>query len=183
MPPRSARRMPQRESPAPSDLSAAPTDATAHFFGQRDGPGHDAARADRLCRLDRARRGDVPRDLSRRAADRAGRLFRARDQRRGRGLPPLSGARRGGPARLPHRHAGRPLLRGARPRALPTRCWSATRRTRSAAIAPRRNCATWSAPGCTAAAIWLLREALDEAGFPARQDRRELRASARRNAA
>ena len=73
------------------------TDATAPFFGQAQGHRHDAARADRLCRLDRARRRDVPRDLPGRAADRADRLFRPRDQRRGRGAPALSRAGRGGP--------------------------------------------------------------------------------------
>ena len=39
------------------------------------------------------------------------------------------------------------------------------RRNRSAATAPRRNCATSSAPASRAAAIWSLRRAFDEAGF------------------
>ena len=42
----------------------------------------------------------------------------------------------------------------------------ATRRNRSAATAPRRSCATWSAPGSSAAAMWQMRQVLDEAGFP-----------------
>src|SRR5438270_717430 len=68
--------------------------------------------------VDLARRRDVPRDLPRRAADGAGRLFRARDQRRRRGLPPLSGTGRGGSASLPHGYTGRALLRRTRPRPL-----------------------------------------------------------------
>ena len=47
------------------------------LFRPGKGPRHDAARADRLCRLDGARGRDVPRGLPGGAADRAGRLFRA----------------------------------------------------------------------------------------------------------
>ena len=39
------------------------------------------------------------------------------------------------------------------------------RRNRSAATAPRRNCATWSDRGF-GGGDWQLRQALDEAGFP-----------------
>ena len=69
------------------------THATAHFFGRDAGPRHHAARADRLCRLDPARRRDVLRDLPRRADDRAGRLLRPgglRTRSRSAGAFPIS---------------------------------------------------------------------------------------------
>ncbi len=121
-------------------------DGTAHWFGAPRGYGHDAAFADRLCRLDRARRRDVPRHVSRRADDRAGRLFRPRDHRHAGGLRAVSGAgwRRGsfrsGSIRMA---AGSSKVSGRR-RA--TRCWNATRPARSGVIAARPNCVSWSAP-------------------------------------
>ena len=145
MPPRSARRRRGAKSGAVGFVGYA-TDATAHYFGNDEGRRHHAACADRLCRLDRARGRDVPRDLPRRAADRARRLFRPRDQRRARRRPALSRARRGRQVSpcASTRMAG--AMRGARPRPAPTRCSSGTRRNRSAATAPRRSCAISSAP-------------------------------------
>ena len=121
-----------------------------HFFGQRPGRRHDAARPDRLCRLDAARGRDVPRDLPRRADDRAGRLFRPRDHRCGsrsaRRFPELAAA---GHAGGPHRHAGRPLLsKGSIRRRSYAVLERFCARNRSAATAARRSCATSSAPAC-----------------------------------
>ena len=65
-------------------------DGTAHWFGDAARLRDDAAFADRLCRLDAARRGDVPRDFSRRTDDRAGGLFRPRDHRCARGVRAVS---------------------------------------------------------------------------------------------
>ena len=130
-------------------------------------PRHHAARADRLCRLHGARGRDVPRDLPRRADDRAGRLFRPRDHRRAGRLraasptSPRPGGCRSGSTRM----AAASWRGSIRRRA--TRCWNATRPARSAAIAARRSCATWSAPASPPPPIWRMREALDEAGFTA----------------
>ena len=70
---------------------------------------HDAALADRLCRLHPARRRDVPRDLSRRADDGAGGLFRPRDHRRAGGLRAVPRSRSRRAAVVPARHAWRTL--------------------------------------------------------------------------
>ena len=77
-------------------------------------PRHHAARAGGLCRLDRARGGDVPRSLPERAAHRAGRLFRQGGDGQPGCLPPVPGAGGGGRACAAHGHAGRALCRGAR---------------------------------------------------------------------
>ena len=136
------------------------------IFRPGHGHGHDAACADRLCRLDRARRRDVSRDLPGRAADRAGRLFRPRDQRCGRGVPPLSRACRRGPAS---------------PSAWTRRADATARGSTSAGSyevlerhAPQsiRGYRTEAelrylvGTGVTAAALWQMRQVLDEAGFP-----------------
>ena len=107
---------------------------------------HDAAFADRLCRLDAARRGDVPRDLPRRTDDGAGGLLRPRDHRRARGLRAVPRSRRamGGCRSGWTRMAGASWKGSIRRRA--TRCWNATRRARSVATAARPSCAIWSAP-------------------------------------
>ena len=52
---------------ARSASSATPPTRRRISSASERGHGHDAARLDRLCRLDRARRRDVPRDLPRRA--------------------------------------------------------------------------------------------------------------------
>ena len=75
---------------------------------------HDAAFADRLCRLHAARGRDVPRDVSRRTDDRAGRLFRPRDHRCARGMRAVSRPAAIGPAVIPPGHAWRTLHGGAR---------------------------------------------------------------------
>ncbi len=81
-----------------------------------------------------------------REPDRAGRLFRPRDHRTGsrcagafRSSPPTGGSRCGST-----RMAGASSKGSIRPRAM--RCWSGTRRARSAATAATRSCATSSAP-------------------------------------
>jgi hypothetical protein len=79
----------------------------------------------------------------------------------------LSSARRNAPAARPRYHCGILFAQakgfGTMPHALippaPTRRSKCTRRTRSTATAPRRSC------GVSAAAIWLMRQKLDEAGF------------------
>ena len=105
------------------------------------GARHDAARPDRLCRLDAARRRDVRRDLPRRGPDRAGRLFRPRGDRYARRLPALSRSRRRRPpgVRL-DTHGGR-FIEGLDPRqsyaVLERTC-----RSPCAAIATIPSCAT-----------------------------------------
>ena len=91
------------------------TDMTARLFRRHSRARHHAARPDRLCRLDPARRADVPRDPSRREPDRADRLFRQGDHRRARSLPRLPRPGQYRPARGPARHAWRALPRRARP--------------------------------------------------------------------
>ena len=91
MPPASARPGRRRKVGAVGFVGNA-TDATAHYFGRDRRHGHHAARPDRLCRIDRPRRRDVPRDLSRPGPDRAGRLFRPGSDRRSGGLPAPAGA-------------------------------------------------------------------------------------------
>ena len=86
-------------------------------------------------------------------------------------FPELAAA---GKPRLPHGHAGRPLLRGPRSRRAPTRCWSAMRRNRSAATAPRRNCATSSAPALPRRRCGSCASA-ERGRLPEGQDRRQLR--------
>ena len=102
---------------------------------------------------------------SRRADDRAGRLFRPGDHRHARGLPALPRARRRRQAGVPPRHPRRPLCRGARPRALLRRARAPRAARRSAATAPRQELRYLVGTGVTAAAIWHLRQRLDGAGF------------------
>ena len=75
---------------------------------------HDAAFADRLCRLHAARGGDVPRDVPRRTDDGAGGLLRPRDHRRARGVRAVPRSRRRGAAVVPAGHAWRALHGRAR---------------------------------------------------------------------
>ena len=165
MPPPSAARAAQQEG-ARGFIGNA-NDATAHWFGADSARArHHAARADRLCRLHRARGRDVPRDLPRRGPDRAGRLFRPGGDGRPGGLPPLPRARRGRAAGGAARHPWRALPRGARPGGELRRAGTPRAAAPSAATAARRNCATWSAPASPPPPIWRMREALDEAGFP-----------------
>ena len=94
----------------------------------------------------------------------------------------LSRAGRRRAAVVPARHARRPLRRGARSGARPTRCWSATRRDAIRGYRSEAELRYLVGTGVSAAAIWQLREALDAAGFPEVQDRRLARASARTSA-
>ena len=131
--------------------------------GRRD----DAARADRLCRLDRARRRDVPRGLPGRADDRAGRLFRARDYRT---RVAVAGASRTSPRPAVSPSASiRPASRYCEGLD-PTRSYEVLERHAPHAIRGYRTeeeLRHLVGTGVSAAAIWLLRRTLDEAGFPA----------------
>ena len=120
--------------------------ATAHL--RRDPRArHHAARADRLCRLDRcAPREMFHETLPEREPDRADRLFRPRDHRRARGLPRVSRPRRSGQAGGPARHAWRPLPRRARPGGELRRARAPRARRDPRAIAAMPSCAIWSAP-------------------------------------
>ena len=119
---------------------------------------HHAALADRLRRIHRARGGDVSRDLSRRADDRAGGLFRPRDHRRAGGLRPLPGAGRGG--ELSFRldtHGGR-FLEGLDP----AESYAVLERYAPGAIRRYRSDSELRSlvgTGVSAAAIWRMREA------------------------
>ena len=155
----------QRRRPAPS--ASSPTrPMRPRIISATTRARHDAARPHRLCRLDGARRRDVPRDLPRRDAHRAGRLFRPRGDRYARGLPALSRARRRRHAGVPPRHPWRALCRGARSRRDPTTCWSATRRKAIRGYRTEAELRYLVGTGVSAAAIWHVRRALDEAGFP-----------------
>jgi hypothetical protein len=170
MPPRSA----ARGEAGGRERASSATPMTAPRTGSaRARLRHHAACADRLCRIDRARRRDVPRDLPRRADDRAGRLFRPRDHRRAGGLRERFPSSPPRAAVVPARHPWRPLPGGAGP----AESYAVLERTR-----PARSGATAATPelrylvgtGVSAAAIWRMREALDEAGFQG-ADRRLLR--------
>ncbi len=76
-------------------------DGTAHWFGAPRGFGTMPHSLIGYAGSTGTRRGDVPRDLPRRADDRAGRLFRPRDHRCARRLRPFSGARGRGPTFVP----------------------------------------------------------------------------------
>ena len=136
------------------------------FLRPRAGARHHAARPDRLCRLDAARGRDVPRDLPRRADDRAGRLFRPRDHRLARGLPrafptsPPQGSCRCASTRTAAA-SSRGSIRPSSYAVLERYC----ARRRSAAIAARTELRYLVGTGVSAAAIFHLREELDRAGF------------------
>ena len=149
----------------------------------RQGARHDAARADRLCRLDGARGRDVPRDLSRRAADRAGRLFRPRDQRRARGLPALSRAGRGRP---PLASASTPMAAAIARGSTSPRSYEVLERHAPQAIRGYRTEAELRylvGTGVSAAAFWHLRQALERGRLSPTSRSSPARASARPNAA
>ena len=103
------------------------------------GPGHHAARADRLCRQHTARGRDVPRRVPGRSALRAGRLLRPRgDATRSRSAGTSPSWRRrvawaSGSTRMA---AGSSRAWTSRPL---TRCWSAMCRRRSGPTAPPRS--------------------------------------------
>ena len=155
-------------SQAPSGFVGCAADGDrAISLAPRHGARHDAARPHRLRRVDGARRGDVPRNLSWRGPDRARRLFRAGDPRTGSKSPaafPLLPPRAGSPFASTRLAAA--IARGST-RPAPTKCWNGTRRTRSAATALKRNYDIWSAPGSRRRRSCLLRRTLDEAGFTA----------------
>ena len=108
--------------------------------------------------------------------------LRPRDQRRGRGVPALSRAGR--------RPAASPSAWTRRAGAIARGSTSAGSYAMLEAHAPQsiRGYRTEDelrdlvGTGVSAAALWQMRLVLDEAGFPARADRRQLRVSARRNA-
>ena len=77
-------------------------------------------------------------------------------------FPDLAAA---GHAVVPARHAPAAATSRGSIRRRPTRCWSATRPNRSAAIAARTELRYLVGTGVSAAAIFHLREALDAAGF------------------
>ena len=124
------------------------THATAHFFGRDQGLGTMPHALIGYAGSTVARRRDVRRDVSRRADDRAGRLFRPRDLGLAGSLPPLSRPRRQGHAVAAPRHHRRPLHRGAGSGVILRRAGALLARI-DPRLSQRRGAAlSWSAPAC-----------------------------------
>ena len=163
MPPRSARQAARREAGAVGFVGCA-ADATAHYFGQSKGlgtmPHALIGYAGSTVRAAEMFREDFPDEPMTVLVDYFGQEI-SDALAVGRRFPssPLRAGSRSGSTR-----PAAATARGSTPRA-PTRCSSGTRRNRSAAIAPRRSCATWSAPAFRRRRSGCCARDLDEAGF------------------
>ena len=140
-------------------------DGTAHWFGAPRGFGTMPHSLIGYAGIDGARRRDVPRDVSRRADDRAGRLFRPRDHRRAGGLRALS---RSGRSRASCRSGWTRMAGGSSRASIRPRSYAVLERHAPGAIRRYRSDTELRylvGTGVSAAAIWRMREALDEAGY------------------